>query len=124
MKTKLRMTLQTKAVINTINNQGHASNAQILKVVRKQFPNLSATTVHRITTRLINYNILAEGPKVKGVILVDCNTEPHDHFMCSSCGGVMDISINDKIREEIKTQTGIKLLSSSMVITGDCKNCN
>jgi Fe2+ or Zn2+ uptake regulation protein len=121
---KLRMTPQTQAVLNAVKYFGHCSNAQILKSVKQQMPFLSATTVHRITARLIKNGILSDGPKINGVILIDSNTVPHDHFVCSACKGVKDIWIDDNLRKKLQDQTNATIRPYSLVVIGDCVNCN
>lgn len=123
MINKLRMTPQTNAVLAVAQRLGHGTNQTILVEVRKIIPDLSATTVHRITNRLISAGILANGPEVHGVRLVDANTMPHDHFMCSGCDGIKDIKINPLIRSSIKKEAGIKVAPKTLTIYGDCDTC-
>jgi len=119
----LRMTPQTKLVLSTAKKLGHASNADILKVVRHNMPDISATTVHRITTRLIINNMLSYGPEVGGSMIIDANTEVHDHFLCKACDGIKDIKIKGEAREAIEDQVPNLALSTSLTITGDCTIC-
>lgn len=123
MKSNLRYTPQTRAVLSTVKEMGHATNLQILIKLRTQFPNLTATTVHRITNRLIDNNLLARGPEISGVSLIDCNLSLHDHFICTACDGVRDVKISPMVRKDLQSQTGISLLPSSLIIYGDCSRC-
>jgi Fur family transcriptional regulator, peroxide stress response regulator len=123
MISQIRMTPQTEAVLIVVKNRGHATNKQILLEVRKEFPKLTATTVHRITNRLIVNNKLARGPSINGVSLIDSNIEKHDHFLCTACDGVKDIELSSNLRKELQLQVNINLLPSSLIIYGDCQNC-
>lgn len=123
MKSIIRMTPQTNIVLSTARRLGHASNSQILIEAHKTMPDLSATTVHRITNRLIDGGILAKGPEINGTQLVDANVTAHDHFMCSACSGIKDLRINNDLRTAIKREVGIKILPKSLIIYGDCANC-
>jgi Fur family transcriptional regulator, peroxide stress response regulator len=123
MKNISRMTPQTKAVVEYVNQSGHATNKQILLSIRSNFPNLSATTVHRITQRLISAGLLARGPEIEGSTTVDSNLRAHDHFICKNCNGLKDININDVIRVSIQKQTGLSVATSQLTIFGDCTNC-
>jgi Fe2+ or Zn2+ uptake regulation protein len=117
------MTPQTKAVLECAKKLKHATNQQILHGLLKDFPRLTVTTVHRITNRLIINNILARGPEINGVGLVDSNLIPHDHFICKACDGVRDVKISAPLSKELQSQTGISLLPTSLVIYGDCNDC-
>lgn len=123
MKTALRMTPQTIAVLQVAQQLGHANNLQILVKVRQNFPTLTPTTVHRITSRLIENGLLAAGPQINGARLIDANTTVHDHFLCSDCDGIKDFNINSSVREAIKTELQIKKLPRSLTIYGDCDAC-
>lgn len=123
MKNNLRMTPQTLTVIDIVNKEGHASNSQILQIAKSDFPNLSATTIHRITTRLIAAGLLASGPQLNGVKLIDSNLQEHDHFVCSACGGIKDVTITPKLHKDLQQQTGSTIMPSSLVVIGDCQNC-
>lgn len=120
---KLRMTHQTKLVLELTQEFGHATNAQILEAVRTKLPELSATTVHRITTRLVSAGLLAYGPEVKGSKIIDANTSAHDHFVCESCDGIKDVYISTQSREELQKQVDSLVLQSQLTISGDCTRC-
>ena len=120
---QLRMTHQTKAVLNAAQALGHATNSDILAAVRETLPDLSATTVHRITTRLITAGLLSYGPELRGSKIVDANTNRHDHFICEACNGIKDITISDKSRRELQSQVDSLIMQSQLTITGDCANC-
>jgi Fur family peroxide stress response transcriptional regulator len=91
---------------------------------RKILPEISATTVHRITSRLIQRGALAYGPEINGSRLVDINIKPHDHFICDGCMGVKDILIPDNLRESIKKQVPGLISGASLTIRGECNSCN
>ncbi len=119
-----RMTHQTLVVQRAINKFGHSTNSQLVAECRKILPEISATTVHRITSRLIQRGALAYGPEINGSRLVDINIKPHDHFICDGCMGVKDILIPDNLRESIKKQVPGLISGASLTIRGECNSCN
>ena len=101
-----RQTKNCKDIEQALKGMGHATNTEILKALRKDNPNLSATTVHRATARLASRGAIALAPSyVDGSMRYDANTQPHDHFMCNSCGILRDTDIKDQV---------IPILESSM----------
>lgn len=120
---QLRMTQQTRRVLFAARSLGHATNAQILAAVKAQLPDLSATTVHRITTRLIRAGLLAYGPEINGAKIIDANTQPHDHFICDACSGIKDVHISQHSRDELQQQVDSLVLHSRLTITGECSQC-
>ena len=97
---QLRMTYQTKLVLEAARQMGHGTNADILVYARQNIPEISATTVHRITGRLIKHGILRYGPEINGSRIIDANATPHDHFVCKECSGVKDIFLDDNARRQ------------------------
>jgi Fur family peroxide stress response transcriptional regulator len=116
-----RYCTEIKAILKA---SGHATNAQILLVLRKSYPDLSATTVHRATTRLAHRGYIAIAPPAKdGSMQYDTNTNPHDHFQCQDCGITRDTDIKDKIIPLLKNSMNDCDISGRLIITGTCKQC-
>lgn len=104
---------------------GHATNHELLENLRKTYPELSATTVHRITTRLHERGELQLAPSGRdGALRYDNNQTVHDHFICSACGLIRDASLGDSVRPAIEQAIGSDCsLSGSLTVSGVCKNC-
>ena len=119
----LRMTHQTKEVFRIVQDFGHATNAQILEETQKCLPGLSATTVHRITKRLIENDMLSYGPDVNGCKTIDINISRHDHFICPECNVIKDITIGSQARDELQKQVKARISESTLTISGNCFAC-
>lgn len=108
-----------------LNAHGHATNTQILAALREHYPNLSATTVHRATTRLADRGeICAAPPDTSGAMRYDSNTHVHDHFMCRSCGQLRDTNVGAIVREHLESSLSDCHISGPITISGLCKNCS
>ncbi len=120
------MTRYTQDVLEHVARIGHATNSELLGHLNASYPELSATTVHRITARLVERGTLAIAPVASGgVMRFDANTTEHDHFHCSSCDMLRDTTIADKIRPVLEQSIGEGCrITGSLVISGLCKNCN
>jgi Fur family peroxide stress response transcriptional regulator len=119
----LRMTYQTKLVLDVAKQLGHSTNSDILNYARKTIPELSATTVHRITTRLISHGLLQYGPDLHESKVIDANISKHDHFVCKACSGIKDIYLQDSVKAQIRQQVTNLSANASLTITGDCDLC-
>lgn len=103
---------------------GHATNAQLAKVLRQSYPDVSSTTVHRITQRLIEDSEIQYAPNAQdGSMLFDSNTNPHDHFECSVCDELRDITIPSSGRNAIREAIGDCRVDGSLKIVGTCCDC-
>jgi Fur family peroxide stress response transcriptional regulator len=126
MQTSLahRQTKYCQAIEHTLAVFGHATNMQILEELRKSFPDLSATTVHRATSRLALRGSIAIAPSAQdGAMRYDTNTAPHDHFLCASCGILRDTDVKDKVIPILESSIGDCRISGQLTISGLCKNC-
>ena len=119
----MRTTPQAEAVAEALRHFGHATNHRLLSAVLVTFPNLTATTVHRITTRLIAEGLASRGPELGGAVLIDANPAPHDHFICQACGGVRDIHVSSETLDDLQRQLGRNLVGGGITITGTCAPC-
>lgn len=119
-----RKTKYCVSIEKILSDLGHATNAEILKHLRLEYPGLSATTVHRATSRLASRGEIGIGPKAKdGSIRYDANVQPHDHFQCIDCGRVRDVTVSDEMRDKLNETLGGCKISGRIVINGSCDRC-
>ena len=120
-----RHTKYTKAVTEVLRQKGHATNAELLQDLRCEYPELSSTTVHRITSRMIERGEVQLAPSGKGnVRRFDANIQAHDHFVCEICDMLRDAQLGQIIRPAIETAIGDNCsISGSLTVAGVCKNC-
>lgn len=117
------MTIQTAAAKLALQKLVHASNQQLYDEVLKKLPILSATTIHRITTRLIENREIGYAPSNGKAVMLDTNPQPHDHFVCKGCGGIKDITLSASVFENIQQQLGKNIVENELVIYGICVDC-
>jgi Fur family peroxide stress response transcriptional regulator len=121
---KRRNSKYASLVMHSLRDFGHATNAQLADDLRRSYPHLSDTTVHRITQRFLEDGEVQLAPHaVDGAMVFDTNTTPHDHFECSYCGGLQDITLPKNLRVEIRQTIGKCKLNGSLKITGECCDC-
>lgn len=119
----MRRTPQTVAVLGALSELGHATNLELKRAIKAAFPEVTASTVHRITERMVDSKLAAYGPSLGGVKVIDRNTDKHDHFFCSACEKLIDINLKDETVDDIQSQLPSRLMRSSIVISGVCEAC-
>lgn len=120
-----RQTKYCQAIAAVMQKCGHATNAELLDELRREFPNLSATTVHRATARLADRGELAFAPTTQsGAMRYDTNTTPHDHFSCTKCGRLVDADIAEQVSELLTSSIEGCRISGRIIVSGICKQCN
>ncbi len=119
-----RQTKYCSAIKGALKIKGHATNNELLIELRRVFPELSATTVHRATARLASRGEIAVAPSAKdGSMRYDSNLEPHDHFLCSSCHLLRDIDVKSKLNAILKRSICDCQVSGRLIIEGLCSSC-
>jgi Fur family peroxide stress response transcriptional regulator len=121
---KTRETKYTTQIVDVIARLGHATNAEILNSVQSMYPEVSATTIHRVTARLVERGYISEAPSdANGSMRFDANNSPHDHFTCTNCGGIRDVDIADEVIPKISKELGGCKITGRLVIYGSCEKC-
>lgn len=119
-----RQTKYCQAIEAKLATMGHATNAELLAELQKAYPNVSATTIHRATTRLAARGSIAVAPPARdGSIRYDAKLIPHDHFMCTSCGMLRDTDIKDTVIPILESSMDDCHISGRLTIGGLCKHC-
>ncbi len=78
-----------------------------------------------------NLNILVDQGKVKRITFgstfdrFDANIRPHYHFICVSCGAIvdLDIPVEKKVEEVVERMTTFKVNYHTMEFYGLCDKC-
>lgn len=122
-----RQTKYTAAVYEALIDLRHATNLQILNALQQTFPEVSATTVHRVTTRLKSRGMIGCAPKpTDGSERYDITAAPHHHFMCISCSAICDVPETDEARQvidQLKELSGECAIAGTLTLRGICKPC-
>lgn len=119
-----RQTKYCQAIKSLIKALGHTTNAELLQNLRKTYPDVSATTVHRATARLASRGTISQAPPaIDGSMRYEANTTPHDHFMCSLCGELRDTDVKDKVVPILESSIGDCHISGRITISGVCRQC-
>ncbi len=119
-----RQTKYGDAVKIALTDCGHATNLEILTRIRISYPDLSATTVHRITARLSKRGEIGLAPSAAGGDLrYDANIRQHDHFHCVHCDRLLDIIVGGKLMPLLKSLREDCIVSGPFIVSGLCRQC-
>ena len=119
-----RKSKYTDAVKRSLKYFGHATNAQITDDLRRSYPHISDTTVHRITQRLYEDGKISMAPHdYGGAMVYDSHVTVHDHFRCHDCGRLRDIVVPAACRKMMRLATGPCRLDGPLLVVGTCESC-
>ena len=119
-----RQTKYCEAIEHALKIKGHATNSELIALLRETFPEVSATTVHRATARLASRGKISIAPSaIDGSMRYDANVQPHDHFLCNMCGVLRDTDIKQQVVPILEQSIGDCSISGRITVSGKCKNC-
>ena len=119
-----RTTKYTDAVKTYMRSAKHATNGQILEYLHITYPDLSATTVHRITTRMLERgDLLCAPPTSSKLSRFDFNVKTHDHFQCVNCDRLRDVELPLDLFKVIQDKLGDCKLNGGLTVQGSCAKC-
>lgn len=116
-------TVQTRAVLAALTRLGHATNLQLHADLADRLPGFSLPSLHRVTARLLERGAIGSLPTLGASAVLDIRPEPHDHFVCNVCAGIVDLTIPDAAVEAIQEQLGTHLADRGLVVRGTCAVC-
>lgn len=73
----------------------HPTADVVYSNVKSTFPNISLGTVYRNLTLLADIGEVARLRLGDGIDHFDADVSPHNHFICSGCGNVIDLDMDN-----------------------------
>lgn len=90
------LTAQRRAVMEALASRtDHPSVEQIHSAVVRRLPDVSKATVYRALETLRDLGLVERVHHPGSAVRFDANTEPHHHFLCTSCGSISDLPLGD-----------------------------
>ncbi len=123
---KLRYSKQRNAIWNFIKDRtDHPTADAVFRNVREEYPNISLGTVYRNLMLLRDLGQLRTVEVGDGFTHFDPNTGEHSHFVCSTCGRVIDLMDADTgvIRDCIAPSFPGRITGCIALFQGECAEC-
>jgi Fur family ferric uptake transcriptional regulator len=123
----LKRSDQRDAILDVfLRSERHLSVDDLLHMVQKKRPDVGRTTVYR-TLKLLQDAGLAQELVVQGQTYFEreYNREHHDHFICNSCGEIIEFSNPDieRLQDEVAAGLGFVIEGHRHQIYGQCRRC-
>ncbi|MDE6664542.1 MAG: transcriptional repressor [Lachnospiraceae bacterium] len=127
MNLAIKYSRQRQEIKNFLMSRKDHPTADVVYMnVRQQYPNISLGTVYRNLTLLADMGEITRLHLGDGVDHFDADTSPHYHFVCSKCGQVMDLHMNniDSIVDIAGMNFNGEIQGHITYFYGICGNCN
>src|SRR3954451_17611 len=124
----LRVTLQRRAIINTVfETEEHFTADQLLEWSRKKDKSVSRATVYRTLPLLTESGLVREMDFGKDYKFYDPNYAEHpnhNHIICQDCDKIVEFESDkiEKIETEISHRLGFSVKAHRLQITASCED--
>jgi Fur family ferric uptake transcriptional regulator len=108
---------------------GHVTMEQLVGQVARVHPRIGQATVYR-TVKLFEEAGILDRHRLQGAQphfeLVTPRADHHDHLLCVRCGRIFEFRdpVIEARQEALAAQHGLRILSHSHVIRGECARCH
>ena len=102
----------------------HPSADMVHEMLRPEQPDISLATVYRNLSLFKSQGLITSVATVHGTERFDANTQPHVHFICSSCDAVIDLHQIEVPLALGEKCTDCRIDSCQLTFTGLCSKCN
>jgi Fur family transcriptional regulator, ferric uptake regulator len=126
-KNRLKRSGQREVILDTfLRSERHLSVEDLHQLVQKRRPEIGRTTVYR-TLKLLQAAGLAQELALDGQSRFEREYKRahHDHFICKSCGEILEFSNPEieRIQDEIAAGIGFVIEGHRHQIFGLCRRC-
>ena len=127
MEIKTKQFRKRNAILSCLQSTNlHPSAEMLHEMLATEHPEISLATVYRNLSLFKQQGIIQSLGTVDGIERFDGNTQPHVHFICTACSGVIDlpqISIPQQLRSTVEEATGGQVNECQLSFTGICQKC-
>ena len=113
------------AILNCLRSTDvHPSAEWVYEQLKAEHSDISLATVYRNLARFKERGEIASLGTVNGIERFDGNTEPHVHFICTNCSGVLDlhgVAVPEELSQTV-SGTG-QVAACQLTFTGKCNQC-
>lgn len=127
VKNRLKRSDQREAILDVfLRSARHLSVDDLFHLVRKKHPDVGRTTVYR-TLKLLQAAGLASELQFEGKSRFEreYKRDHHDHFICRSCGDIIEFSSPEieRLQDEIAADIKFVIEGHRHQIFGRCRRC-
>lgn len=124
---KQRFSKKREAIYHCLcGTKSHPTADWVYQQLRPHFSDLSLGTVYRNLSQLKDAGLIQSVGVVNGQERFDANVEPHTHFVCTRCGGVldlMDVTLPSSLLSQAEEGSGCLIQGASLRLMGLCPGC-
>ena len=119
----LKITTARIAVLDALEKKDNPSD--VLSLVEDLNTKVDQATIYRILDLFTDKGVVKRIDFGEGKYRYELQEKHHHHLVCTSCGLVEDIEIEnlESVEEQVRIKKGFLVKSHSLEFFGICKNC-
>ncbi|MCP4969678.1 MAG: transcriptional repressor [Arcobacter sp.] len=121
----LKVTPQRVAIVEELYKNGHMNVDELYEKLLKKFPSVSLATIYKNINAMLEKIFLNEVKIADSKPVFELIKEEHSHLVCSSCGKIKDIYIDDSsLRDSLKKKSNFEVDNINIIFSGTCEECS
>ena len=116
------------AILNCIRStRCHPTADWVYQQLKPEIPDLSLGTVYRNLAMFREEGMIQSLGTVHGMERYDGNTAPHTHYICTTCGQVIDlenVELPTALVESAAEAAGGSITTYQLLFNGKCRSCS
>jgi len=109
----------------------HLSAEEVQRALCRRGHKVSIATLYQNLKRLAEAGLLSSFADSDGLVRFDANTTPHAHLVCTGCGCIADLSLNDPLVRRLELTPpkaarrwrGWSVRGARLELNGLCPHC-
>lgn len=119
-----KITSQRIAILKLLRGRcDHPAADMIYSELKADFPTISFATIYSTAQLLAASDLIQILTIDEKRVHFDPCPIPHAHFLCTECGKLMDVQINDDTREKMEDLVSFRIDSMQLFMYGVCQLC-
>ncbi len=127
MERTTRYSKKREAILTALrSSDAHPSAEWLYHTLKATHPDLSLGTVYRNLLLFQQQGVIQSVGVVNGQERFDADTTPHSHFVCTTCGAVMDlprIPVNLGLTKAVEKEYCLQVERHELTFYGKCQKC-
>jgi Fur family peroxide stress response transcriptional regulator len=121
---QLKVTPQRLEIVDILTRYGHVSIEELYAKLQDKFPTLSLATIYKNLKMMQERSFLSEVKLAHQKSVFELQKEEHAHLVCSSCGAIVDISLDaSTLISYAQSKSSYTIDYSTINLYGTCAKC-
>ena len=116
------LTKQCKLILAIIQKYGHMTAEEVYAEAIKEMPKIALGTVYRNLNELAQEGVIRKIRVADGPDRFDKTVKPHEHIICTVCGGVADLAVPG-LDECLERAVGTGDFIYELSVNATCSKC-